>query len=549
MATTLGLLLLLHVASVAATTPWRCVAHGTHFAPVRLNPHGDMECITDDGRVDCLWESHASCLQFIRSSDDAVRAPTTLACGAHLATHWHTTGYDNRSHWCSTSLAMLDPSDPRVYQCHYNPRNGRYIGLHVNLARDVECLSQDGETCAVQAATYDGCMQMLLGEAVASIPLVCGAAEYSTLGHWCNLLHHHHGTLTGPGMSPPLAPFLRGNQVPRRAASPFTVFATTTTTVGFGLTLASFGLFFLCRKATKKPEPRRYLLEKAQALPLVDLSPLHFYRLDQHDVEQMELLGSGAHANVYLGQFKGTRLVAIKKLRDADPTARHMQCFVAEIQLLASFHSPYIVELIGVTWTHAMDVACVMEYMDGGDLRDFLNVHKHAILFPWEDKLHCIQSLVDSLVYLHSFPVVHRDLKSRNILLDSNMGMKLTDFGIAQDERHLGSCRWSAPEVLKLNLSSTAADMYSFGGILSEFDTHQIPYTNVKNEWNGEPLTDAAIMKLVVNQTLTLGFSAAMPPWLADLGQQCLSYKQDARPTAMHVASVIREKMRALAPL
>ncbi|KAG9409258.1 hypothetical protein AC1031_019508 [Aphanomyces cochlioides] len=101
-----------------------------------------------------------------------------------------------------------------------------------------------------------------------------------------------------------------------------------------------------------------------------------------------------------------------------------------------------------------------------------------------------------------------------------------------------------APEVLQLNKYSPACDIFSFGVILFEFDSHQIPYTNIKDEWSGQALSDSAIMKMIVNDTIQLEFSMSMPYWLSDLGRQCLARNPSDRPTAIQVASAIRDKRR-----
>ncbi|KAG9409257.1 hypothetical protein AC1031_019507 [Aphanomyces cochlioides] len=154
------------VSAAEATTPWRCLAHRSQYAPIRLNAAGDMECMAN-GR-NCAWSATAM---------------STLSCGIEHLAKLQTTGYDKRNHWCSTSLAALDPSDPRVYQCIYSHRDGVFVGIHLNLNRHVECLSRDGVSCLARAATLDACMTKLISETVTSIPLVCTDEEYAKQDH------------------------------------------------------------------------------------------------------------------------------------------------------------------------------------------------------------------------------------------------------------------------------------------------------------------------------------------------------------------------------
>ena len=270
---------------------------------------------------------------------------------------------------------------------------------------------------------------------------------------------------------------------------------------------------------------------------ILNLADIALYRLPAADVKPLKLLASGATADVFLGDYNGAP-VAIKQLLSGHATTLNVSRLVDEIQLLASFESPYIVSLVGVTWDRPIDLKCVLEYMDGGDLRDKLARTNHTS-YPWHEKLHCILSVVEGLVYLHSLDIIHRDVKSRNVLLDEAKGAKLTDFGVSKEDTQatmtvgVGTYRWMAPEILQFNHYSVAADIYSFGMLLSELDSHALPYANVLNEKSGKPLVDTAIMGMVMTGSLRPTFSYTTPLWIQDIAQQCLVATPDDRPSAM----------------
>ncbi|KDO20854.1 TKL protein kinase [Saprolegnia parasitica CBS 223.65] len=280
----------------------------------------------------------------------------------------------------------------------------------------------------------------------------------------------------------------------------------------------------------------------------IDVSPLYRCRLDTGSVVLYSIAGRGAFAEVWRGSYNGVN-VAVKKLQRAWQSDREIQTFIREIQLLASFDCPYIVSLVGATWNTPMDLQCVMEYMDAGDLRDHLS-RQDAASFPWSAKITCLQAVVHGLGYLHSLSIIHRDLKSRNVLLDTKKGYKLVDFGIAKEDIQatmtigVGTFRWMAPEVLQETAYTVAADVYSFGVLLSEMDTHELPYTDIKNPTTGKPLADPAIIGRVMAGTIKPSFTPHGPPWVRVLGESCLQFHPEDRPTIYQIA-VMLERVKA----
>ncbi|EQC32251.1 TKL protein kinase [Saprolegnia diclina VS20] len=278
------------------------------------------------------------------------------------------------------------------------------------------------------------------------------------------------------------------------------------------------------------------------------LDALQLWRLDTREVTLERKLAEGAFGEVWYGTYMDEP-VAVKTLLKT--TAATVHAFLAEIQLVAKMDCDHIVRFIGVSYKRLADVQLITEFMDRGDLRTAL-VATTVNAYPWVEKLSVALAIADALVYLHLLDpkVVHRDLKSRNILLDTVKGAKLTDFGISREQWDdetmtigVGTYRWMAPEVLTDGHYSTAADMYSFGVICTELDTHALPYAD-KCTPAGNPLTESVIMAKVMAGELRPSFRDACPDWFRALGASCMDADPTVRPTAMEVAYALRVELR-----
>ncbi|KAL3667174.1 hypothetical protein V7S43_008111 [Phytophthora oleae] len=275
------------------------------------------------------------------------------------------------------------------------------------------------------------------------------------------------------------------------------------------------------------------------------------WRVDYDSVTLVKKIAQGAFGEVWVGQYRNTR-VAVKRLIQEQVSLAASEAFLREVKLMAWLEHPKIVQFVGVAWTKLVDMLAVIEYMDGGDLRTLLD-KKSPKKLPWEEsglKLQYAQDTIDAIVYLHSLNpvIIHRDLKSRNILLDSKKGAKIGDFGVSATKRlhdmtaGVGTTRWLAPEIARGEEKYTeAVDIYSFGIILSELDTHQLPFADAKTN-TGAALNDMAILQGVSSGKLQVTFSPSCPRNLEALARSCMSLDPAHRPTAAQMAYELRKK-------
>lgn len=281
------------------------------------------------------------------------------------------------------------------------------------------------------------------------------------------------------------------------------------------------------------------------------------HRLEMDSIFKVKILASGMFGEVWLATYH-SQYVAVKCLKEEDPDREAIQQFVDEIKLMATCSHTRIVQFFGVAWTKESDLQLVTEYMERGDLRNYLDEAQTANPnkpVDWDLRhINIALDVAEALVYLHSLdpPVVHRDLKARNVLLGCEWQAKLTDFGTAKAQQALeeqqmtacvGTLRWMAPEVMKGEEYDSSADIFSFGMVLSEMDTRELPYYDACND-DGEPISETTIARRVLEGSLQVSFSPSCPPVIETLARRCCSHDAEDRPNALYVAYELRQLLR-----
>ncbi|RHY36295.1 hypothetical protein DYB38_008015 [Aphanomyces astaci] len=192
----------------------------------------------------------------------------------------------------------------------------------------------------------------------------------------------------------------------------------------------------------------------------------------------------------------------------------------------------------------------VTEYVAGGDLRVLLDADPSSAHVWRRQKVQLAIDIAVAIEYLHALDIVHRDMKAKNVLVD-DASAKLCDFGVAvrlhtlTDPSLCGgfgawTSRWIAPEVLSGEQFTKAADVYAFGMVLSELDSHQIPFAHIRT-LSGNDLTNVAILQQVVKGALSPEFGAACPHQILTLAKLCLHPNPKARPAAAAVVAALRQ--------
>ncbi|KDO19726.1 TKL protein kinase [Saprolegnia parasitica CBS 223.65] len=266
-------------------------------------------------------------------------------------------------------------------------------------------------------------------------------------------------------------------------------------------------------------------------------------RLPYSSVVCSRLLSKGAFGEVWLGSFNG-QVVAVKRLLDSKRTSEaEIEAFADEIRLMASFTHPNIVRFVGFAWDSLQNLCAVTEYMPQGDLHTYLQSH---LQLQWRrhEKIKIALGIAHALAYLHSLSpaIIHRDLKSKNVLMAAGCEAKLSDFGISRERTldetmtaGVGTIFWTAPEVLLGEHYSEMADIYSFGVVLCEIDTREAPYPNMK------AVPQVTMVHRITNEGLRPAFSEACPAQLQTIASRCLDADPTMRPSARELVTILSE--------
>ncbi|KAI3889482.1 hypothetical protein MKX03_025481 [Papaver bracteatum] len=289
-----------------------------------------------------------------------------------------------------------------------------------------------------------------------------------------------------------------------------------------------------------------------------------------NNYHESQILGRGGFGTVFKGVLSNGTVVAIKKTKVVDRDQNEQ--FINEIAVLSQINHKHVVQLLGCCLESEVPLL-VYEYVTNGTLHQHLHDGREhqtrSSALSWENRLRIALEVAGALAYLHaeaSIPIIHRDVKSSNVLLDDDYKAKVSDFGasrlIPSDQAQLstvvqGTFGYLDPEYMLSNQLTEKSDVYSFGVLLVELLTGKAVFSpdrlqeerNLANYFLTSMKTNRLFVILDGNlvrydsERVSSVHGHQQIQQMAELAQKCLRMKGENRPTMKQVAMVLHRLM------
>uniref|UniRef100_A0A671MPJ1 RAF proto-oncogene serine/threonine-protein kinase n=1 Tax=Sinocyclocheilus anshuiensis TaxID=1608454 RepID=A0A671MPJ1_9TELE len=267
----------------------------------------------------------------------------------------------------------------------------------------------------------------------------------------------------------------------------------------------------------------------------------YYWEIEATEVVLLSRIGSGSFGTVYKGKWHGD--VAVKILKVTNPTPEQLQAFRNEVAVLRKTRHVNIVLFMG--YMTKANMAIVTQWCEGSSL--YKHLHVQETNFQMFQLMDIARQTAQGMDYLHAKNIIHRDMKSNNIFLHEGLTVKIGDFGLAtvkarwsgshRVEQPSGSVLWMAPEVIRMqdnNPYSFQSDVYSYGVVLYELMTGELPYSMIGNR--------DQIIFMVGRGYLTPDLSKlykSCPKAMKRLVADCIQKSKDDRPLFPQILSSI----------
>ncbi|GLJ51878.1 hypothetical protein SUGI_1102020 [Cryptomeria japonica] len=325
--------------------------------------------------------------------------------------------------------------------------------------------------------------------------------------------------------------------------------------VGGGFLVCLITCLLLLRKQMMQKGQKKGEIEGATELRGPENFDFKALKKATNNFDQANKLGEGGFGEVFKGTLKTGKVVAVKKLtlgRSAFATSE----FESEVKLISNVHHRNLVRLLGCC-RQGQERLLIYEYMPNSSL-DRILYGKNKKLLSWKERFNIILGTARGLAYLHEefhVCIIHRDIKSSNILLDDNFQAKIADFGLARllpnDKSHIstrfaGTLGYTAPEYATRGKLTEKVDTYSFGVVVLEIvsgrkciDLKQPPHMQYLLQWVWSLYEDNKVLEVVESGNQMEGYSEEEVMRVINLALQCIQASVSHRPSMSEVVTIL----------
>jgi len=282
---------------------------------------------------------------------------------------------------------------------------------------------------------------------------------------------------------------------------------------------------------------------------LVDTKDRKPWMVSYDEIKLEEIIGNGSFGEVWSGSFRGKK-VAVKKCTAL--SKNHVADFLKELNLMCSLRHPNCVLFMGAC-VDENNLCIIMEYCGKGNL--FSILHDVSQPIDYNQIIKILTEAAQGILYLHlnNPPILHRDLKSLNILVDDEWNIKISDYGLSDlkpelisndtggsggsgtsgvNNLQLGSIFWLAPECMEASSFTEQADVYAYGIIIWELFTREIPFSHLSPH-------QAALAVLAEDKRPEI--PAFVPPNFASLIRACWDRDPKKRPSFPQILEALAQ--------
>ena len=265
---------------------------------------------------------------------------------------------------------------------------------------------------------------------------------------------------------------------------------------------------------------------------------LRAFVVNLKDFKMGQQIGTGGFGEVFLATHVPTgKKCAIKRLFAKELKGSDLDLFIREIENLALCDNMFCLPFLGCTLKYPFSI--ITQYIPRGSLFNALKHKEGSPDLSGTDKTLIAMGIARGMEYLHKKHIIHRDLKSLNILLDDRLLPIICDFGLSRQDKEeefktkdVGTPHWMAPELIETRTYSTKVDVYSFGMLMWEMLTESAPFKG---------MTTVQILYAVLKKKERPPFPSITPKPMKNFINKCWDQDPEKRPTMEEIYREFKE--------